>query len=80
MWTDREEQSLSTLYFISCPCLYDTVAVDIKSPEVGLFIRSISGSELIKKAYEILIRLLCFVCIAQFCYPSEQLATICFAL
>lgn len=50
MWTDREEEGgRSVSFFMSLPSVYDTVAINKRSAEEWLFIRSISQSEHIKK-------------------------------
>lgn len=50
MWTDREEEGGRFVsFFMSFPSVYDTVAINKRSAEEWLFIRSISQSEHIKK-------------------------------
>lgn len=49
MWTDTEEGGRLVSYFMSFPSVYDTVAINKRSLEEWLFIRSISQNEHIKR-------------------------------
>lgn len=52
MWTDRgeeEEGGRFVSFFMSFPSVYDSVAINKRSAEEWLFIRSISRSECVKK-------------------------------